>query len=373
MKILYVTTISDTMGFFSEHIKMLQNDGHSVELAANFEGFVSDKVMELKCVQHHIPFLRSVCSKDNVRAYYEIKRLLQCGGYDIVHTHTPNASVLVRLACRKLRGKKGIKVFYTAHGFHFYKGAPFKNWLLFFPVEWICAHWTDVLITINKEDYRRAKRWMRAGKVEYVPGVGIDIRRFQEIGSDREEMRRSLGVGIDDVVILSIGELNRNKNHETVLRALARMKNPSLHYMIVGQGKLLDYLQKLAVKLGIADRVHLLEYREDVVSLYQCSDIYVLPSIREGLNVSLMEAMASGLPCIVSKIRGNKDLIIDGKGGFLCLNNRAEDYITAIRRLCNEADLRKKMGRFNREQVKIFGSNCVLEQMGRIYRKESGR
>ena len=207
MKILYVTTVSGTMVFFPDHIKMLQDEGHTVELAANFDQPLSARVAQLGCIQHHIPFSRSVYSKDNIRAYFEIRKLILSEKFDIIHTHTPNASVLVRLACRKMR-KRELKVFYTAHGFHFYKGAPLKNWLIYFPVEWVCSHWTDVLITINQEDHQLAKRQMKAKKVEYVPGVGIDINRFRNEKLNRQEKRQSLGIKENSIVLLSVGELN---------------------------------------------------------------------------------------------------------------------------------------------------------------------
>lgn len=354
------------MDFFPPHIKMLQEEGHVVELAANFSEQLCGSVAELGCKIHQIPFSRNAYSVKNIKAYLEIKRLIDMGQYDIVHTHTPNASAIVRLACRKMR-KRGLKVIYTAHGFHFYRGAPVKNWLLFFPVEWICACWTDVLVTINHEDYRRAKRFMRAGKVEYVPGVGIDIEKFQKAEIGREEVRESIGVRATDIVLLSLGELNRNKNHEVVIRALAERKNSTVHYIIAGRGELFDYLQRLATRLGVADKVHLLGYREDVASLYCASDIYLLPSFREGLNVSLMEAMASGLPCIASRIRGNVDLIVNERGGLLCQKNQIEDYVMAIEKLCNRVDLRKTMGKFNMKKIAYYGNDYVTKQIARIY------
>lgn len=347
---------------------MLRKEGHIVELAANFEEPLCDSMAELGCKIHHIPFSRNVHSINNLKAYLGIRRLIISGQYDIVHTHTPNASAIVRGVCRKMR-KKGLKVVYTAHGFHFYKGAPLKNWLFFFPVEWICAYWTDVLVTINQEDYRRAKRFMHAGRVEYVPGVGINVQKFQRAKSEANAARERFGLRTDDVVLLSVGELNRNKNHEVVIRALAEINNPAIHYVIAGQGCLLEYLKDLAASLGIADNVHLPGYRKDIAALYHCSDLYVLPSIREGLNVSLMEAMASGLPCIASKIRGNVDLVVDGKGGFLCRKNQIGDFVAAIEKLYGETDLRKQMGQFNIKKIQSFGDAYVIQQMEDIYKR----
>lgn len=308
MKILYVTTISDTMIFFPEHIKMLQTQGNTVDLAANFDRPADSRVDALGCVQYHIPFSRSVCSRDNVKAYFEIKKLIREGNYDIIHTHTPNASAIVRLVCWKMR-KQGLRVFYTAHGFHFYKGAPVKNWLLFFPVEWVCARWTDVLITINREDYRLAKRWMRPGRVEYVPGVGIDTAKFRNVSVDTEKKRSELGLKNGDIMLLSVGEISARKNHKVVLQALNKIRDSRIHYVIVGTGPLKPVYKKLVYKFGLASQVHFLGYRADVSELCKITDLYVFPSKQEGLPVALMEAMASGIPIICSNIRGNVDLI----------------------------------------------------------------
>lgn len=367
MKILYVTTISETMRFFPEHIKMLQRDGHTVELACNCIEPYHDKVRNLQCKTYHIPFSRSIYSRDNLKALKEIEKLVEKGMYDVVHTHTPNASAIVRFACRRLR-KKGLKIFYTAHGFHFYKGAPIKNWLLFFPVEWLCSHWTDVLITINHEDYAFAKRHMKAQRVEYVPGIGIDLKKFQGAAVNRKAKREELGIAQDDILVFSVGELNHNKNHEVIIRSVAELKDKRVHYAIAGQGVLYDDLRDLAEKLNIQEQIHLLGYQNEIVQLYQCVDLYILPSIREGLNVSLMEAMASGLPVVCSKIRGNTDLIADGKGGFLCRPDNQEDFERAIRKIYKDKELLSKMGEFNRIRIEKFAQSNVIKKMRQIYR-----
>ena len=309
MRILYVTTVGLTMIFFKDLVKELISEGNTVDIATNEDEYKVDTVYhELGCNITRIDFSRSPLNKGNVKAYKQLKKLISENHYDIVHCHTPIAGAITRLACRKYR-KDRLKVIYTAHGFHFYKGAPLKNWLIYYPIEKFCSRFTDVLITINREDYEFAKKKMKAKRVEYVPGVGIDVDRFANTVVDRAAKRRELGIPEDAFLLFSVGELNENKNHQIVIRALAELKNPNVHYMIAGKGPLHDYLPDLAKKLGVADQVHLLGYRDDVAELYKTADKYVLPSKREGLNVSLLEAVASGLPCIVSRIRGNVDLI----------------------------------------------------------------
>lgn len=312
MRILYVTTITLTMNsFFKPHIEMLVREGSHVDIACNYKELALDIFYsELNCNFYQIDFSRSPLSSDNIKAYRQLKKVIEDGDYDIVHCHTPNASLITRLVCCKFRKKNGLKVFYTAHGFHFYKGAPLLNCLVYYPVERFLARWTDVLITINKEDYRRAQKF-KAGKVVYVPGVGIEAAKFAEPIKEerRHEIRAEIGVSNDAVLLCSVGELNENKNHSLVIKALAHLENKNLHYCIAGEGMFREHLTALSQELGIAERVHLLGYRSDIHELYKASDVFCFPSMREGLPVSLMEAMASGLPCVASRIRGSVDLL----------------------------------------------------------------
>jgi Glycosyltransferase len=263
---------------------------------------------------YQIDFTRSVMNlKQDYIAYRQVKKILIENRYAFIHCHSPIGGVVGRLAGHATK----TKVIYTAHGFHFFKGAPLKNWLIFYPIEKFCARYTDVLITINKEDYVRAQEKMRAKKVCHVPGVGIDLSKIQSIVCDRNEVRKSMGVPEDCILLLSIGELNENKNHQVVLKALAKLNNKNVHYAIAGRGDKKDYLQILAKELGIENQIHLLGFRTDAIQLYKASDLFVFPSFREGLSVSMMEAMASGCPIVCSRIRGNVDLVEDGIGGYL--------------------------------------------------------
>ena len=308
MKILYVTTIGGTMGFFQPYIKQLIDQGHTVDIACSQTEKVRECYREWGCRIHSLSCSRSPLDKGNLKAIKQIKGLVEENRYDIVHCHTPIAAACTRLACRKAR-KQGTKVIYTAHGFHFYDGAPLKNWLIFYPIEKLCAHFTDLLITINKQDYARAQKKLRAKKVCYIPGVGIDVEKFASVQIDRKEKREELGIPEDAFVMLSVGELNENKNQSVVIRALAQLNDPNVYYIIAGHGGMKDAMEKLALELGLEKQVHLLGFRRDVAELYQAADVFVHPSFREGLPVSIMEARAAGMPIVCSDIRGNSDLV----------------------------------------------------------------
>lgn len=361
MKVLYVTTISVTMNFFNSFIRKLLDEGNTVDIATNERtSQVPACYREWGCTVYQIETARSPLSKGNLTAMKQLQELASRGKYDIVHCHTPVAAMCTRLACRNSR-KSGTKVFYTAHGFHFYKGAPLKNWLLYYPVEKLCAHFTDVLITINQEDYALARKKMKARRVEYVPGVGIDLQKFGQTAKDRATKRMELGIPENATLLLSVGELNKNKNHEAVIRAIAAM---DVYYMIAGQGDLQEHLQRVIDDLKISDKVKLLGYRSDVGELCAAADAFVLPSYREGLPVAVMEAMASGLPVACSQIRGNTDLI-DENGGVLFDPHSVGECKKAIEAL-KDMDL-EKIGAYNRERIREFEVGNVNEIMSTLY------
>lgn len=313
MKILYVTTVPQTMNFFKFLISKLVEEGHQVDIACNTqERAVDDFFLNLGCRVYPISCTRSPINVGNIKAIRELKHIVKKGKYDIVHCHTPIAAACTRLACINAR-KKGTRVIYTAHGFHFYKGAPLKNWIIYFPVEKVCSYMTDVLITINTEDYAFAKHHMNAKQTVYIPGVGIDLEKFKRKDIDKKSKKAELGLNSDDIVLFSVGELNHNKNHELVIKALHEIGDSRIHYLIAGVGVLKEYLQDLSEKYGLSNNVHLLGYRKDISELCQISDLFVFPSIREGLGVALMEAMACKTLVIASNSRGPRDLIKNEK------------------------------------------------------------
>lgn len=368
MKILYISTIGITMGFFKQFIQELIKEGHQVDIACNNSvSDVPEVYKELKCKIYTISCSRSVFDVGNLKAINEIRKIVSDNHYDIVHCHTPIAAACTRIACRKKR-KSGTKVIYTAHGFHFYKGAPIKNWVFFYPMEKLCAHFTDVLITINKEDYQLAKKKMGAKKVEYVPGVGVDVERFKNTIVDKEDIRHKIDIPIDAQILLSVGELNENKNHKTVIKAMEQLKNKDVHYVVVGEGNLKEKLIDLSKKCGIEDRIHFLGYRTDVNELCKCADVFCFPSYREGLGIAAIEAMAAGLPLITSDVHGINDYSEEGVTGYKCRPNDVEGFVNAISLLVSSEKKRIAMGKMNIERAERYDIKNIIPIMKCLYK-----
>ena len=359
-RILICTTILTTVkAFLIPQIRLLQDMGYCVDVAGYKDVNELDEIVDNV---YDIPYQRSPFSKQNIEASRQLKEIVRKNNYDLIHFHTPIASAFGRWTVKEFR-KNGTKVIYTAHGFHFFKGASMKNWLIYYPVERILAHFTDLLITINHEDYNRAKT-VKAQKVVYIPGVGVDTEKFATSTVDKKEKRQEIGVHEDALVLLSVGELNKNKNHETVIRAVSKLNNPKICYVICGKGDLEGQLRELVASLGMERQVKLLGFRTDVSEIYQVADMFVFPSFREGLSVSLMEAMAAGLPVVCSDIRGNSDLIEDGKGGYLVKSDDVEGFAEAIGKVICES---VSMGLLNTQTIKNFDSMTVRESMKKIY------
>lgn len=366
-KILILTTVNSTINaFLVPHIQDLKKKGFYVECAANITSSIDERLVEDNILVHNIPFSRNPLSISNLKAFNSLIDLQNKESYDVIFTHTPVASMYARLLKVKF---KSVKIIYMAHGFHFYKGAPIKNWLVYYPIEKISSYLTDILITINTEDYELAKKKMRAKKVYYIPGIGFDTKKFSNAKVDILKKRKELSIDNNDVMILSIGELNNNKNHEVVIRALARINRKDIHYFIAGEGTLKDYLYRLSEELGMENRVHILGFRKDIDELCKVADIFCFPSIREGLPVALMEAMASGLPVICSDIRGNRDLVKDKVNGFLYDLDFIDDLKTNIENLIDDKTLIDKFRVNNQNDILKFDIKNVINEMERIYIK----
>lgn len=358
------------MRFFQSFIRELLDEGHEVALAANeINSPVPECYQEWGCNFHHIDFSRNPLAAENIRAFGQLRNIVEKGNYDIVHCHTPNASVVTRLVCRKFRKRFGLKVFYTAHGFHFYKGAPKLNWMVFYPVEKFCSCFTDKLITINQEDYVLAQARFHAKEVHYVPGMGIDLSRFENIQADRAAKRLEIGVPEDAFLMLSVGELNENKNHQVIIRALAKANDPKIHYAIAGMGEKRDVLQVLTEELGVSKQVHFLGYRNDIPQLNCASDVFCFPSIREGLGLAAIESMACGLPIITSNVHGINDYSTDGATGYKCSPFDADGFAEAINQLKNDVELRARMRLHNIALANKYEINHINSLLKRIYER----
>ena len=374
-KALCLASVASHLNNFCRNdVEILSKLGYDVTLASNFftnesnnsqekiNSFINDMNTDGVHIAQ-IDFSRRVGRlRTQIKSYLQLKKLLT-QGFDLIHCHTPICAAMTRIAARKYR-KKGTKVIYTAHGFHFYDGAPIKNWLIFYPIEWICSWWTDVLITINKEDYKRATERLHAKKTVYVPGVGVDTEKFAPSPNGRRRIKQELGLKDSQIMLLSVGELNENKNHESVIKAIQEMQplmKDKITYIILGSGKLTSELKDLGEQNGIDLR--LMGYRTDVTNFYNATDVYILPSIREGLSVSLMEAMASGLPVVCGKIRGNTDLIDDENCLFDPINTTE---------ICDRIEYaishREVLGYQNLQKIKNFDLNTVNSLMMLVFR-----
>ena len=306
--------------------------------------------------------------KDNYVAFRNTMNVLKKGNFEVIHCNTPIGGIIGRI-CGKLAHVP--YVIYTVHGFHFYKGAPLFNRTVLKWAEMIMAHWTDVIITMNQEDYEAAKKFKlrNDGKVYYVPGVGIDTEAYKNVVVDRKKIRTSLGLKDTNVICISMGDLIQRKNYGLAIRAIAKCKNSDIHYLICGQGPELENLQGLAKEQGVENQIHFLGFRTDIKQLLKAADIFLFTTLQEGMPRSMMEAMASGLPCIASKIRGNVDLLENGEGGYLVPVNEVDDVAEKIAVLVSNEELRKKMSERNLERIKAFDSVKVKTIISKIYKE----
>lgn len=363
MKILYVANIHRHFNAFHKpYIKMLQDMGYEVHLAAN-----GDDIVEEADIQYQIDIQRSPYDFRNIKAYFQLKKIIDTEQYQIVHCHTPMGGILGRLASSKSR-KKGTKILYTAHGFHFCKGGPVKNWILYYPIEKIMAKHTDVIITINKEDFEVARKF-KISKHYSIPGIGLDIDGFKKIPDffDRNEKRKSFGIQKDELLLMSTGDLTTRKNHKVVIEAMSKIPESNIKYIICGVGDQLLNLKKLSIKLGVAERVIFLGHRSDILELLKASDIFIFPSLWEGLGIAGIEAMAAGIPVIASNRHGIKDYAIDGSTAILCDPLRPNEFSTAIQRIFVNQDLQSKLVTNGDHIINKFNISEAITKMREIY------
>ena len=357
--------------FNSVNIGALQKEGYEIHIACNFvdgntaskeaiEGYKKEWKAK-NIISHHIDFLRSPFSFKSFKIYRQTKKLIATEDFDIIHCHTPIVSAFTRIATSVLKARA--KVIYTAHGFHFYKGCPLFNWLTYFPTEKLLAPKTDLLITMNKEDYNRAKKHLKARKIEFINGVGINASRIYATEPDRDGVREMLGLPKDSLIMISVGEVNYNKNHKVAIEALSLCDNKNIHYIVAGVGTCIKENQTFARMCEVDERVHFIGFRQDIYKILKASDIFVFPSFREGLSVALTEAMGCGLPVVASNIRGNVDLIENELGGFLCKPTKAKQMAQHIDALAVDPELRLRMGSYNYEKSKNYDKNIIVEKL----------
>lgn len=361
-KLLITATDMMTIQFLVPHIHFLHNNGFQVEVACSEVGNrmaeVRNALGSAANAIHTIRLDRKPFRLRNILGYRDLKKLLQNNQYSLIWTNEPVMGVLTRLAAINQR-KAGTKVLYLCHGFHFYKGSGLLRWLLFYPIERFLSRFCDCIITINREDHAVADTF-HAPRTEFIHGIGMNPFRLQPKGTN---LRRELGLAEDAFLILSVGELNRNKNHRIILQALSLLNDPDIHYLLCGKGSLAEELASLASDLKLSDRVHFMGYRSDLGDFYAQANLFALPSYREGLSVASLEAMYFGLPLVTSRVRGADDYLQEGIAGFLRDADDAQGFAEAIRRLQNDASLRIRCGKRNREAVLPYQIESVQQAL----------
>lgn len=364
-KILFVATITEHFYYFHlPYLKMFHELGWQVDVASH-----GDVELPWCDNRYEIPIRRSPADKDNLQAYKMLKKIINDNAYDIVHCHTPMGGILARLAAASQR-KHGTKVLYTAHGFHFYKGAPILNWFVYLPIEFAMSALTDCLITINDEDYNCAKKYLRTKDIRKVNGVGYNSDRYFPVSeAEKEEIRGKLGFGKDEKLLIYVAEMNANKNQSMLIRALKDISavRDDVRLLIVGADNYEGRCLALAKEFKIEDKIEFLGHREDINDLLHASDIAVASSYREGLPVNVMEALACGLPVVLSDNRGHRVLGVEGKNGFVV---SVDDHTAMAEKICSiieDKELYNKLSENAVELIKPFSKESVLIELTEIY------
>lgn len=378
-KVLMMASVASMIEQFNMgNIDLLRKEGYEVHVAANFEyGSTTSKqhvdefkkeLEQMKIPCYQIDFSRNITNLfTNVKAYNQIKDLMKKNKYKFVHCHSPIGGVCGRLAGRSTN----TSVMYTAHGFHFYKGAPITNWLLYYPIEKFLAKYTSCLITINEEDYNVAiSKNLKSKAIKKINGVGINTSKFSPISEkEKSKLRQEYGYSENDFVLIYPAELNANKNQSMIIETISLLKEeiPNVRLLLPGSPTLKKEYEELIERLNIQDRVEILGFRADIKKLIQLSDISISTSKREGLPVNIIEAMGCGKPVIATNIRGHNELVENGKGGYLVELEDAKGFAKAILSIYNNPTLRERMGMFNIENVKKYDVEMIKREMASIY------
>ena len=367
-KVLFLATVTGHINSFHiPYLKLFKEKGYEVHVASKGEE-------EIKyCDKHfNIPFERFPLNPKNLKSYKELKKIINDNQYSIIHCHTPVGGVITRLAARKARKQYNTKVIYTAHGFHFYKGAPLLNWIIYYPIEKICSKWTDCLITITNEDFELAKRkFKKCKKIEHVCGVGLNTDRFDiEITEeDLEELRKEIGIEKDNIVLTYVAELNKNKNQMLLIKTMEQLIKESDKYrlILVGDGNKKQEYEQYIIEHNLQEYIKILGRREDVPQILKLTNIYVASSLREGLPVNIMEAMYMGLPVIATDNRGHRELVENEINGFIVKNQK--ELKESIEEILRAKQKYKVLSQENRKRSKEYVLDKIQQQMKQIYRR----
>ncbi|KYG27665.1 glycosyltransferase family 4 protein [Alkalihalobacillus trypoxylicola] len=367
-KVLFCATVDyHFKAFHLPYMKWFKEQGWEVHIAA-----AGNNELPYTDQKFTIPIQRSPFHYGNIKAFLELKKLIRLNEYDLVHCHTPLGGVLARLASVDEKKKNGLKIIYTAHGFHFCKGASVMNWLMYYPVEKLLAPLTDCLITINDEDYFLAlAHHFKTSRIERVHGVGVDMDKYKPIDGAEEklQLRQKLGYREEHFLLFNAAEFNKNKNQKLLIKALATVKDelPTARLLLAGEGSLVEECKRLAYTLGVEKQVDFLGFRKDIVELLRISDVALGSSFREGLPVNILEAMACRLPLIVSDNRGHRELVMNQVNGFLVAQQDEREFGQRLLELFKNENIRNEFGLNSFAHCQSFSLKNVYQELGAIY------
>ena len=341
-KALIVVNLAGFLNFLWNDIEVLQKMGYQVDVAMNGrmadgKEAIENLILKKKNIKYYqVDFnTKQPINSENWKAYKQLREVLK-QKYDIIHCHTPIVGMIVRTAAKKYR-RKGTKVIYTTHGFTFTDRSTKKEWFVYHSVENVMSKLSDVIITINHEDYNNAKK-MHCPKVYVIPSVGLDNHRFANLRINRDEYRASFGVNSKDHMVLAVGELSSRKNQKIIIEALGTLDRKEQYIFVicgtaVVNSTIEEELKETASRLGV--RIFLAGHRLDIPEINACADVAVIPSVREGFGMTGVEALASGVPVVGSDVQGIREYVIPGKTGYLCDPYDAHQFAEAIENIVN--------------------------------------
>lgn len=374
MKVLLTATVqSHICQFHKPLVEVLHENGCEVHVAAK-NNLAEKNGLKLDFVEkvYDVPFSRSPKSKDNLKAYKILKRIIDNGNYDVIHCNTPMGGIVTRLAAGQAR-KQGTKVYYTAHGFHFYKGAPKKNWMIFYPIEKMFSRLTDILITITHEDYVLATKKFHC-KIAHIHGVGVNEERYYPVSlEEQSKLKSELGFTKEKRILLCVGELLPNKNQKMAIRAMKTIvqKFPETVLLLAGNGPEKENLEKEIVQCGMQEHIKMLGYCNYLEKYQRIADVSLACSYREGLPLNLVEAMLTQNSVVASVNRGHKELIQNGKNGYLVLNE--QDMADRVCDLLKDRMLSVRIGVAARAYEVSYGFANVKKELNEIYMNDRER
>lgn len=370
---LFVTTVPVTLeAFLLPFADHLRSSGWSVDAMARGAS-ENPAVLEHFDNVFDVAWSRNPLSPRNIfGTTRRVRHVAQEGRYSVVHVHTPIAAWVTRYALRSLSDTVRPAIIYTAHGFHFHtRGKPVAN-LVYRTMERLAARWTDVLVTINDEDFAAARAFgtIDPGSVRLVRGIGVDTERFAPAESGdvrRRAIRAELGISEEAVLVTMVAEMAPVKRHRLAIDALGRVKNERLTLLLVGEGPLEHALRDLVIEQGLKDRVRFAGHRADVDTVLAASDTLLLCSEREGLARCVLEAMATGIPVIGTDTRGITDAVGD-VAGWIVGHDDVKGLADALDALASDAEERTARGAAGRTRAEAeFSLPRIIAAYDELY------